>query len=240
MEQYNEMGPYFQSAKGVRQGDPISPTLFNLVDESLTKMVLKAQSNDMLVGLAADLIPHGVAILQYADDSVLCISHDPDKAINLKVLLYSFELMSGLRINYMKSEVFLVGGDNDIANFYSNMFGCHVGKLPLKYLGIPVSSRVLKNFDWDFIDAKLIEKPDSWIGISTSSGGKKFLIDACYPHTFIILCPCSFSRNLSLKKLISIRKDFLAKKRKDKKSYYMVKWSKVCRSKIKEGLVLKI
>jgi hypothetical protein len=51
------MGPYFQSAKGVRQGDPMCPTLFNLVVESLTKMVLKAPSNDMLVGLAADLIP---------------------------------------------------------------------------------------------------------------------------------------------------------------------------------------
>jgi hypothetical protein len=158
----------------------MSPTSFNLVAKSLTKMVLKSQSNDLSVGLATDLIPHGVSILLYADDTVLCISHDPDKAINLKLLLYSFELMSGLKINnYVKSEVFLVGGDNDIANFYSNMFGCHVGKLPLKYLGIPVSSRVLKNFDWDFIDAKLIEKPDSWIGISTSSGGKKFLIDAC-------------------------------------------------------------
>jgi hypothetical protein len=38
----NEIGSYFQSAKGVRQGDPWSPTLFNLVAESLTKMVLRA------------------------------------------------------------------------------------------------------------------------------------------------------------------------------------------------------
>ena len=79
-----------------------------------------------------------MAILQFPDDTVLCISHDPDKAINLKLLLYSFELMTGLKINYMKSEVFLVGGDNDIATLYSNMFGCQVGKLPLKYLGVPV------------------------------------------------------------------------------------------------------
>jgi hypothetical protein len=99
----NEMGPYFQSAKGVRQGDPLAPTLFNLVAESLTKMVLKAQENELLVGLAPDLIHNGVAVLQYADDTVLCFSHDPDKAINLKLLLYMFELMSGLKINFLRA-----------------------------------------------------------------------------------------------------------------------------------------
>jgi hypothetical protein len=39
----NEMGPYFQSTKGVRQGDPMVPFLLNMVGESLTKMVLQAQ-----------------------------------------------------------------------------------------------------------------------------------------------------------------------------------------------------
>jgi hypothetical protein len=38
----DEVGPYFQSAKGVRQGDPFSPTLFNMVAEILAKMVLQA------------------------------------------------------------------------------------------------------------------------------------------------------------------------------------------------------
>jgi hypothetical protein len=59
----DEMGPYFQSAKGVRQGDSMSPTLFNLIAEAHTKMVLRAQANDMLVGLADDRIPRGVAVL---------------------------------------------------------------------------------------------------------------------------------------------------------------------------------
>lgn len=49
----DEMGPYFQRSKGVRQGDPMSPTLFNLIAKSLTKMVLRAQANEMLVGLAS-------------------------------------------------------------------------------------------------------------------------------------------------------------------------------------------
>ena len=106
----NTMGPYFQSYKGVRQGDPISPFLFNIAAECLCKMVLQAQKNNLFVGLAADLVENGVAILQYADDTVLCIEHDPDKAVNLKLLLYMFELMSSLKINYQKSEILCVGG----------------------------------------------------------------------------------------------------------------------------------
>jgi hypothetical protein len=117
-------------------------------------MVLEAQNNNFLTGLALDLIDKGVAIMKYADDTVLYLSHEPDKAVNLKLLLYLFELISGLKINYQKSEIFLVGGDNDIANFYADMFGCQIGTLPMKYLGVPVSFRCLKNSDLNFIDGK--------------------------------------------------------------------------------------
>uniref|UniRef100_A0A453KRB4 Reverse transcriptase domain-containing protein n=1 Tax=Aegilops tauschii subsp. strangulata TaxID=200361 RepID=A0A453KRB4_AEGTS len=69
----NTLGPYFQSSKGVRQGDSISPFLFNLAAECLSKMILNAHKNGLFNGLAADLIPNGIAVLQYADDTVLCI-----------------------------------------------------------------------------------------------------------------------------------------------------------------------
>jgi hypothetical protein len=235
----NEIGSYFQSAKGVRQGDPWSPTLFNLVAEALTKMVLRAQENDMLVGLADDLIPKGVAVLQYADDTVLCIQHDPDKAINLKLLLYSFELMSGLKINFLKSEIFIIGGDNEIAGLYSDMFGCQVGTLPMKYLGVPISSVALKTSDWDYVDDKLVRKLDAWIGNNASSGAKKVLIDACLSSTLYYPMSMFLLNKTFLEKADKHRKRFFWQKKKDKKSYYMVSWDKVCRSKKKGGLGIK-
>ena len=76
-----------------------------------------------------------MAILHYADDTVICISRDPDNAINVKWLLYLFEIMTGLKINFLKSEVFYVGGDNEIIKFYADMFNSKAGTLPLKYLG---------------------------------------------------------------------------------------------------------
>lgn len=160
--------------------------------ECLTKMVIAAQKNNLIQGIAPDLIEGGVVILQYADDTLLCITHDPSKALNLKLLLYMFELMSGLTINYLKSEVFTIGGDNDVAGFYVDMFGCQVGSLPMKYLGVPVTFSMLKNIDWDFLDAKLIKRLYAWIGYSASSEARTILINSSLMVSHHTLCLCFF------------------------------------------------
>jgi hypothetical protein len=50
------VGPYFTSHKGVRQGDPFAPFLFNMAANSLGKMVQLAQSNGLITGLADNLV----------------------------------------------------------------------------------------------------------------------------------------------------------------------------------------
>lgn len=101
--------------------------------------------------MAPDLIDKWVGVLQYADDTVICLSHDCAKAINLKLLLYLLELMLGFKINYPKSEICVVGADNGVARFYSELFGCVVSTLPMKYLGVSVSFAALKTIDWKFL-----------------------------------------------------------------------------------------
>jgi hypothetical protein len=83
----DQVGPYFTSHKGVRHGDPMSPILFNFVADCLTKMVKKAQSNQLITGLASNIIPNGIAILQYADDTIVCLKNDMVGARNMKLSL---------------------------------------------------------------------------------------------------------------------------------------------------------
>jgi hypothetical protein len=235
----NEVGKYFQSAKGVRQGDPLSPFFFNMAGEVLTKMVLSAQRNGLFSGLASNLVENGIAILQYADDTVLCIEHDQEKAVNLKLLLYIFEMMSGLKINFLKSELFIIGEDNNIASFYSDLFNCQVGSLPMKYLGVPVTFLNLKNVDWDFLDAKLLKKLDNWVCGSATSGGRLTLLDAYlsgipYYYMSMFLLSLTF-----IEKLNKHRRRFFWAGKKRKKKYHLVKWSRICRSKKKGGLGVK-
>lgn len=72
----------------------------------------------------------------------------------------------------------MIGGDNNTAAFYSDLFGCQVGTLPMKYLGVPVSFPALKNKDWDFLDAKFLKRLEAWKSCSLSMGGKTILLNA--------------------------------------------------------------
>ena len=58
-------------------------------------------------GAIPHLVERGLSILQYADDTILFLEHDLAKAVNLKLVLSVFEQLSGLKINFHKSEVFL-------------------------------------------------------------------------------------------------------------------------------------
>ena len=62
---------------------------------------------------------------------------------NLKLILYCFEWLSGLKINFHKSEVFVFGVDQGEKERMANMLNCKLGDLPMKYLGISVSDRHL-------------------------------------------------------------------------------------------------
>jgi hypothetical protein len=49
-----EENPYFKAGKGLRQGDPILPLLFNLVGDVFTRILKKASEQDLIRGLLTD------------------------------------------------------------------------------------------------------------------------------------------------------------------------------------------
>jgi hypothetical protein len=202
-------------------------------------MILKAQSNGLFVVLAADLIDKGMAVLQYADDTVLCFEHEPNKAVNIKLLLYVFEIMSGLKINFAKSKVLVVGGDNITGAYYAELFSCQVGHFPMKYLGVPVSYATLRNSDSDFLDTKSIKKLDAWVGNSMSSGGRLILLDYSLSNVATYRMSMFYLNDTFIEKMNKHHRWVFWQHRNGKKSYHLVKWSRVCRSKIKGGLRVK-
>jgi hypothetical protein len=173
----NSIGPYFTSHKGVRQGDPLSPLLFNFVADCLARMVRKAQRNN--------LVENGVAILQYADDTIVCLKDDINVARNMKLLLYLYEMMSGLKINFDKSEVLLINGDDEKTLQYDDLFNCQIGSFPIKYLGVPVSPSRLHVADWVPLIEKNEKKLIAWKGSSQSITGRATLINSSLSNSFI-------------------------------------------------------
>jgi hypothetical protein len=61
----------------------------------------------------------------------------------MKLLLCAFEQLSGLKINFYKSELFCYGVAKANQIEYTQIFGCNAGSFPFRYLGIPMHHRKL-------------------------------------------------------------------------------------------------
>ena len=112
---------FFRTYRGLRQGDPLSPLLFNLVADALSNLFDKAVEKGHLVGAMDWLIPGGISHIQYADDTVIMIDGAYNSILSLKLILYCFEWLSGLKINFHKSDVYVFGVDQEQKEHLANM-----------------------------------------------------------------------------------------------------------------------
>jgi hypothetical protein len=82
----------------------------------LAIMIERAKSDGQFEGVIPHLVDGGLSILQYAYDTILFMEHDLEKAKNLKLILSAFEHLSGLKINFHKSELLCFGEAQDHAH----------------------------------------------------------------------------------------------------------------------------
>lgn len=99
----------FTPQRGLRQGDPLAPFLFNIVVEGLVGLMREAQEKNLFDGFKVGRNNVEISILQYADDTVFFGSASMANVRVIKVILRSFELVSGLKINFVKRSFGAIG-----------------------------------------------------------------------------------------------------------------------------------
>jgi hypothetical protein len=174
-----EIIQYFRTYQGLRQGDPLSPILFNLVADVLASLMRKAVKKDKIKGLMTHLIEDGITHIQYTDDTILMIEGDDKSITNMKFILYCFEWISGLKINYHKSDAFIFGMDEERQIRIANMLNCQLGSLPMEYLGIRVSDKKLGKGAFVRVPEKISKMIPPWKGKLMSSGARLTLSNSC-------------------------------------------------------------
>ena len=171
---------YFTLARGVRQGDPLSPYLFVVAVEVLA---IAVRQNSAIKGISIG--KEETKLLQYADDMTAVLS-DINSARVLFKLLDDFHKLSGLKINPTKTEGMWIGSSRGNE---TKPFGIKWPDEPIKALGVYYSydSKLLheKNF---------IEKLDSikkliniWSSRGLSIYGKVTIIKSFIIPKFIYI-----------------------------------------------------
>jgi hypothetical protein len=175
----DEDSPYFKPGKGLRQGDPLSPLLFNLVVDVFTRMLIKAAVHDYISGFMTEICPGGVISLQYADDTLLFLGHDPIAAHHLKWLMIFFEKLSGMHINYHKSDLTSINLSEEETQLYAKTFCYKIGNFPFTYLGVPLHHEKIRREDIQPIIDKIMKRISGWKGRLLSYGARLTLLKAC-------------------------------------------------------------
>ncbi|GAU35431.1 hypothetical protein TSUD_375210 [Trifolium subterraneum] len=129
----------FTVGKGLLQGNPLSPFLFLLAAKGLTGMVNKAVEIGKFVGFkVSDSIQF--QILQFADDTILMGDCSWDNIRTIKSILRGFELVSGLKINFVKSKLYGINMETNILEAAATYLDCSHDSIPFNFLGIPVGA----------------------------------------------------------------------------------------------------
>jgi hypothetical protein len=70
--------------------------------------------------------------------------------------------MSGLRINFEKSEVLMIQLDDSKMHQYADLFNCQTSSWPISYLGTHVCARRTNVAEMKFMEDKMKKRMDGW------------------------------------------------------------------------------
>ncbi|KAL0420590.1 UNVERIFIED_CONTAM: putative ribonuclease H protein [Sesamum latifolium] len=167
---------FFKGARGLRQGDPMSPFLFVLVMEVLQLML------QQLIEQGAGFSFHwhckelGLFQLCFADDLLLFCKVNVASVTIFKRDLDEFAKLSGLHANPQKSQLILSRSVHGIRGSLLEVLGFPEGHLPVRYLGLSLLSSRLTLSDCQPLLIKIDSRIKGWEGIQLSFAGRIQLI----------------------------------------------------------------
>ncbi|XP_074300223.1 uncharacterized protein LOC141631456 [Silene latifolia] len=226
---------FFPGKRGLRQGDPLSPLLFALCMEYLSRIlgVVAQQDSFKFHPLCAPLRLNHLLI----EDDLLLFCKGTDVSIMWMLRAFStFSAASGLTHNKAKSEMYFNGVPTSKIDPILQVSGFHRGSLPFKYLGVPISSKRLSKNEGYKLAERIVARIRGWGAKHLSYTGRLTLVNAVLNnlHTYwasIFLIPSNI-----MNKITSICRNYLWSGSSDYKKVPNISWSTCCLPK-NEGVL---
>uniref|UniRef100_A0A803Q490 Reverse transcriptase domain-containing protein n=1 Tax=Cannabis sativa TaxID=3483 RepID=A0A803Q490_CANSA len=144
---------HVQPSQGLRQGDPLSPYLFLICSEGLSRLLQSEESTNNLKGLRLTRHAPSISHLLFADDSLLFCEATNSSARAINKVLDIYHKASGQLLNTANE--------------------CHE-----RYLGLPAFSEGDKKEMFSDIKERIWQKLHAWNEKLFSVGGKEVLLKA--------------------------------------------------------------
>ena len=229
---------YFTCKRGVRQGDPLSPILFCLVEEVLSRSLIDAAESGSLHLMAG---PRGVSMPThslYADDIMLFCRGDKRNLKQVLYILHSYGQASGQIMNCAKSKVYIGQGAKHRKAAITSVLGMTEGSTPFTYLGVPIFKGKPRCNHLQSIADKVRSKLEGWFGKILSFSGRCVLLKS-------VICPMLLHSFMTYRwpmfllfQLQKWMRNFLWTGDILKQKLVTVAWSTVCKPNSAGGLGL--
>ncbi|CAA7055588.1 unnamed protein product [Microthlaspi erraticum] len=229
---------FFPGRKGLRQGDPISSSLFVLAMDVLSKSLdIGVQQGRFGVHplCSNPLITH----LSFADDLLVFFDGKEESLQGILDILKEFEKVSGLALSLRKTSLFIDGDNRQYSLDLATKFGLTNGALPVRYLGLPLLPRKLTLHDCQPLLDRVKSRISSWITKPLSFGGRLQLIKSVLSgmvNFWASIFPLPKSCTEKIEKMLNA---FLWNGFSDSARGAKVSWETVCSPKKSGGLGLR-
>ncbi|KAL6205977.1 hypothetical protein ACLB2K_023228 [Fragaria x ananassa] len=153
---------FFTCSRGVRQGDPLSPILFCLAEEVLSRGISKLAEEGHIDLLSAPLGITPPSHVLFADDIMVFMRGTKRSLKTLMHFMEEYGLNSGQQINKAKSLVFLGKYAYRRRAIIRKILGVRPGSLPFTYLGVPIFQGRPRRIYFQAIADRVRCKLSSW------------------------------------------------------------------------------
>ncbi|XP_060968731.1 uncharacterized protein LOC133036230 [Cannabis sativa] len=225
----------FKGEKGLRQGDPLSPLLFVLIMEYLSRL-LSQVSNKKEFGFHPLCKNLRLTNLCFADDLIIFCKGNMKSVELVNDAFQEFCQATGLSANKKKSHIYFGGVKEETKINILALTQMEEGSFPLNYLGVKLRPTKWKASDCGVILDKLRLKLNGWASRNLSFAGRAQLIQSVLLgiHTFwmsLFILPqkivAAIDKNC---------RDFLWGMNGNRSKLHTPSWGKVCLPKHSGGI----
>ena len=232
-----ELCGYFNGGCGLRQGDPISPALFNIAMEVFSSLLAERFEAGLIGYHPLGQNPQ-ISHLCFADDLMIFFDGSCPSLDGIAAALDEFRTLSGLGLNKEKTALFHAGmDDTETANL--NASGFLMGSLPIRYLGLPLHHRRLRKSEYSPLVDNIKKRIQSWKVRLLSYAGRLELIKSVinslnnfWLSAFVLPKGC-------IKEIEKLCRDYLWSSSPDTRGNAKVAWYDLCLPKSEGGIGLR-